>query len=108
MNSVYETEIDNDVILSNLTRILNQTYSLLPKYEEGQEWKKPLETLMLELLGLWGLFPDKEDLLSLVCKMEGLWLKAETEGDIEFMLYRRNIFELCSLIAKIKDSIKEV
>jgi hypothetical protein len=52
MNSVYEKEIDNDVIVSNLTRILNQTYSLLPKYEEGQEWKKPLETLMLELLGL--------------------------------------------------------
>ena len=35
MLTKYGTEIDNQLILKNLERLINQTYKLLPSREEG-------------------------------------------------------------------------
>ena len=66
--------------------------------EEGQDYKKPLETIVLELLGMQKLFDNVDSLLSLVCKLRGLM---ELNVEEEFLLYRRTIFECCGLIDKI-------
>jgi hypothetical protein len=44
--------ISKSAIDSNLKRIINQVYKLLPLREEGKNWKKPLETLIEELAGM--------------------------------------------------------
>jgi uncharacterized SAM-dependent methyltransferase len=48
----YNIDISESAIQSNLKRIINQVYKLLPMREEGSDWQKPLETLMEELKGM--------------------------------------------------------
>ena len=48
----YDAEIDNAAVVHNLKRITNQIYKLLPMREEGEDWKKPLATLLEELAGI--------------------------------------------------------
>ncbi len=100
MMTNYEVEIDNNAIKFNLNRLGNQIYKTLCLREEGKDWQKPLETIMVELLGMANLFPQQEKLCSLACKIQGL-----TNKEIDFMLYRRTVFECCSLVNKIKDAI---
>ena len=101
MDTIYHTEIDNEVVVSTLERMTSQTFKLLPMREEEQEWIKPLETLSLELLGLHSLFPDNPSLFSAVCKMEGI---REVGEKMDFMMYRRTIFEICGLLSKAREN----
>jgi hypothetical protein len=98
---MYDIQIDSSTVGENLERIRGQIFRCLPVYEEGGEWRKPLETLIVELLGIHSFFPENKELLSLICKLEGL--RVGTEEEIDFMLYRRTIFEACGLINKIKE-----
>lgn len=92
-------EIDNQVICNNLYRIGNQIFKLLPTREEGKDWVKPLETLIVELSGMNSLFVENQkDLFTLICKLEGM----RQDPDIKFSLYRRTIFECCSLVDGLK------
>lgn len=98
MMCVYETDIDKEAVVENLIRIRNQIYKLLPMNEEGEEWIKPLETLIIELLGLAYLFQDQKGLLTLVSKLEGI---RQTGEEIDFMLFRRTIFDACGLVGQV-------
>lgn len=90
-------------IKNNLNRLCNQIYSLLPKREEGKEYIKPLETIYIELVGMAYILLDyQEPLLALVCKLKGLHVEGE---EVPFKLYRRTVFECCSLIGSIKEAI---
>lgn len=101
MESVYKTEIDSEVVRSTLERMTSQTFKLLPMREEAQEWIKPLQTLSLELLGLNALFPENPSLFSAVCKMEGIRKLGE---EMDFMMFRRTIFEICGLLNKAREN----
>ena len=35
MMTRYETEINDEIVITNLKRLINQTYKLLPNREEG-------------------------------------------------------------------------
>ena len=100
MISVYDIEVDNTALKNNLKRIQSQIFKLLPMAEEEQDYKKPLETIILELLGMQGLFSTLEPLVTLICKLQGL---KEIDGDENFMLYRRTIFECCGLLDKVAE-----
>lgn len=100
MISIYDIEVDNTTVRRNLKRLQSQTFKLLPMQEEGEDCKKPLETIILELLGMQGLFSNLEPLVTLVCKLQGL---KEIDGNENFMLYRRTIFECCGLLDKVAD-----
>ncbi len=100
MISVYDIEVDNTTIRRNLKRLQSQTFKLLPMQEEGEDCKKPLETIILELLGMQGLFSTLDPLITLICKLQGL---KEIDGDENFMLYRRTIFECCGLLDKVAE-----
>lgn len=102
MNTVYQIEVEKSVLLNTLNRMTSQTFKLLPMREEGQEWTKPLETLSIELLGLSKIFPQYPCLFSAACKMEGI---KDLGEDLDFMSYRRVIFEICSLLNKAHNSI---
>ena len=99
-------DFDAQVVDSNLLRIQNQIFKLLPMREEGKDWTKPLETLREEIAGMGKLFSDQKDFLTVLAKLEGLTPESnddeEKPEEIEFPLYRRTIFECCSLIEKLK------
>lgn len=94
--------INDDILRFNVKRLTNQVYRLLPAKEEGSDWVKPLETCIIELLGLGDLFPDQPKFLMLVSKLDGLRV---SKDDIEFALYRRTIFECCGILNKIEKEL---
>jgi hypothetical protein len=99
----YDIEISNEALASNLKRITNQIYKLLPNREEGIDWESPLATIMEELAGMDRLFIDHQDVFfPLICKLEGLFSLTSEE---DFFLYRRTIFECLSLVGQVKKVI---
>ena len=92
----YDANISNEAIKYNLKRLTNQTYKLLPNWEEGSDWKRPLTTIIEEFAGMDELFLDHHDILfSLLCKLEGLFIFSKQE---DFSIFRKTIFECLSLI----------
>lgn len=104
MVTVYNSEIDIDVVSLNLKRLTNQIFRLLPANEEGQDWLKPLDTILIEIAGLSDLFPNNTKLFELLCKLQGLKEQGE---NIDFTWFRRIIFECCSIAQNIEKSLKE-
>jgi hypothetical protein len=104
MITVYDTYVSNQEVSDNLSKLCNSIFKLLPMKEEGTDWEKPLETIVIEVLGMKELFPDLSYLLTLACKLEGLYAARE---EIEFPLYRRTIFECCSLVSKAREQCQD-
>jgi hypothetical protein len=104
MITVYNTYISNQEICDNLTKICNGIFKLLPLKEEGADWEKPLETIIIELLGMKELLPEISYLFPASCKLQGLYADRE---NIEFSLYRRTVFECCSLISKAREQCQD-
>ena len=100
----YNVDVKQDIIKSDITRLINQIYKLLPMREEKSEWKKPLETIIVELIGMKRLFLDwqEESFFILLCKLEGMLKLTQSE---DFLLYRRTIFECLSLLSEIKANV---
>lgn len=97
----YNYNLTKDVFQQTIARLINQIYKLLPDREEGIDWTKPLETTIIELVGLSNLINSQYDsmLFSLICKLEGLF---ELRADADFMLYRRTIFEILNLLSEFE------
>lgn len=88
--------IDNKTILNNLTRLTNQIYKLLPNREEGEDWQKPLETIIEEISGMRRLMEEhQETIFILLCKLEGLFTLTN-RGD--YFLFRRTIFDILGIV----------
>ena len=96
--------ISTEAIQKNLYRITNQIYKLLPNREEGLDWKKPLQTLIIELTGMNSLLPDQTELFSLLCKLEAL---KTLDAEKDFMLFRKTIFECLGLMDVIKKQCQD-
>ena len=93
------SDISKEAIQNNLARITNQVYKLLPLREEGEDWNKPLQTLIIELTGMSVLLPDQTELVSLLCKLHALKTLGAEE---DFFLYRKTIFECLGLLDVVK------
>ena len=94
----YGMQVDELDIELYLIGLKNKIYKLLPLREEELEWKKYLNTILVELSGFNDLFDNKVELLSVLSKLEGLY-KLE-----DFMLYRRTIFECLNSIEELSGS----
>ena len=101
---INNVEIDNKAIVSNLKRLTNQIYKLLPNREENIDWQTPLTTVIEELGGMSRLLENHEILFTLLCKLEGLYTLTEED---DFFLYRRTIFECLNLLSTLKGEIEE-
>lgn len=91
------------ILYRNLDRLVGQIFHLLPAREEGEDFLKPMDTIIVELSGLADIVDDSRltSLLTIISKIRGLRLMG---GDSDFMLYRRTILEACSLMSKLRDS----
>ena len=97
----YGADIQIDAVKTNLKRLTNQIYKLLPNREEGLDWQKPLTTILEEFSGMDSLFLDHHDILfSLLCKLEGLFTLSEDENQ-NFFVFRKTVFECLSLVNEL-------
>lgn len=103
MDIKYDISISNDAIVENIKRITNQIFKLLPSREEGEDWKTPLENLILEIVGMKELLIDQVEFFHLLCKMESLLTLTEEE---DFLMFRKTIFECLGMINKLTEDIK--
>ena len=100
MKTKYTLEVSYDTLSQSLKRNINLVYKLLPMREEGNDWEKPLETIIEELVGMNRLLVDLQtELFPIICKLEGLFSLVNEE---DMALYRRTIFECLTLLSKIK------
>ena len=91
----YEIEFTDEQIKSNVQRLTNQLWKLIPMREHNEDWQKQLETVLIEIAGLNELFTNPI-ILQLLSKLEGLNVK-----ETNFEIYRKTIFECISLVRSI-------
>ena len=83
----YDMRISKEEYNSYLKTLTNKVYKLLPLREEGLDWCKHLNTIMIEISGFGNLVEVQPNLISLLAKLEGLYSMKD------FMSYRKTIFE---------------
>lgn len=72
----------------------NQVFKLLPLKEENGQWHNQLSSLLLELGGLKEQ-TEEEDVvvISIIAKLSAL-----EDESLEFVVYRKTVFEIISLL----------
>ena len=88
----YEIDFPSEVISKNVTRLTNQLWKLIPMRENEEDWKKQLDTVIVETVGLNEIFMCPT-YLQLLSKLEGLRVY-----EMNFELYRKTVFECISIV----------
>lgn len=89
----YDFEFSDDIMRQNIIRLTNQLWKLIPMRENGEDWKKQLTTVIVEIAGLKEIFLSDPHFLQLLSKLEGLQVV-----ELQFATYRRIVFESISLL----------
>ena len=92
----YDIKISNEVLASNINRLTNQLWKLIPMRENEENWQSQLDTVINEIVGLNEILLGSHFLI-LISKLEGLKI---LESDFSF--YRKTVFEAISLLREIK------
>ena len=93
----YNCNFSKEVISKTIIRLINQIWKLIPMRENGEDWQKQLDTIMLEIVGLNNIFINNSLFLQLLAKLEGL-----KSMEVSFSLYRKTVFETISLLQELK------
>lgn len=93
MATKYDFNFSFDVFEKNITRLTNQMWKLIPMRENGENWEKQLNTVILEIAGLNEIFIENPQFLQLLAKLEGIRV-----GATDFDFYRKTVFESISLL----------
>ena len=94
----YEFEFAKETVDKNVMRLTNQIWKLIPMREHNEDWKKQLDTVIIEIAGLNEIFIWSPQFLQSLSKLEGL----KVTEDIDFALYRKTVFEIISLVQEFK------
>ena len=100
MISKYIFNFREEDIKTNVRRLTNQLWKLIPKREHEEDWPKQLDTVILEIAGLNEIFIQPQ-FLQLLCKLEGLKVQ-----ETNFELYRKTIFESNSLLQELSNGVR--
>lgn len=87
---------------SNIMRLTNQLWKLIPMRENEEDWHRQLSTVILEITGMNEVFVINGTLASLLSKLEGL-----NKLDTNFELYRKTVFESISLLQEFGRGLTE-
>lgn len=94
MITKYGFEFSEQSLEANKNRLTNQLWKLIPMRENEENWKGQLETVILEIAGIYEIFQNCElQFQVLLTKLEGLRTEETT-----FEWYRRTVFESISLL----------
>lgn len=88
-------KFSKDIINQDYNRLINQLWKLIPMWENNEDWKSHLDTLLTEILGLIKIF--SLDGLVLISKLEGL----KVNKNIDFLTYRRTVFKSIELLGEV-------
>lgn len=79
----------------------NSIFKLLCLYEENDDWEKSLQTILLEMSGIYELFNNKVNFIKVIGKLESLKHK-----DITIAFFRKTVFEILTLLdGEIKNEL---
>lgn len=93
----YDFEFSKETIQSNINRLTNQLWKLIPMRENNENWEGQLETAIIEIAGFGEIFKEQKEFLVLLSKLEGLRM-VETS----FNSYRKTVFESISLLREMR------
>lgn len=96
----YGFEISLEDINTNVKRLTNQMWKLIPMREHEEDWEKQLNTVIVEIAGLNEIFITPH-FLQLLSKLEGLRTQ-----ETDFELYRKTVFECISLLQELNHGIR--
>ncbi len=96
MNTIYNFSFPMEVIRSDVKRLTNQLWKLIPMKENEEDWSKQLNSVIIEIAGKGTIFNADQRFLQLLSKLEGLKVV-----DLEFSLYRKTVFECINLLQEI-------
>lgn len=90
--------LPDTVVTTNINRLTNQLWKLIPMRENQENWLAHLDYLIVELAGLNELSSNADtNFLILLSKLKGL--KVE---DTPFQIYRKTVFECISLLREMR------
>ena len=92
----YGIEVAEEILTANINRLTNQLWKLIPMREHEEDWLEQLNTVIVEIVGLYEVFGVNQKLIILLSKLEGLRLI-----DTDFKIYRKTVFEAISLLREI-------
>lgn len=90
--------IPDAVLTSDINRLTNQLWKLIPMRENKEDWLSHLNYLIVELAGLNELCSNTDEkFLILLSKLKGLQIE-----DTTFHVYRKTVFECISLLREMR------
>ena len=90
--------IPDAVLTSDINRLTNQLWKLIPMRENKEDWLAHLDYLIVELAGLNELCSNTDEkFLILLSKIKGLRIE-----DTTFQVYRKTVFECISLLREMR------
>ena len=93
MITKYGFEFSVEEFNKEIVRLTNQLWKLIPMRENGEEWDKQLDTVIIDIAGKNEIFIHNSQFLQLLSKLEGLKVV-----DVEFNIYRKTVFECINLL----------
>ena len=97
VSTSYGFQIPLNTVVSDINRLTNQIWKLIPMRENEENWLDQLETVIIELSGLNTIFATQNNFIVLLSKLEGLKV-VETE----FNTFRKTVFETISLLREMR------
>ena len=92
----YSFDIPDESRESDINRLTNQLWKLIPMRENEEDWLGQLNTVIIEIAGLGEIFNKNDKFLILLSKLEGLRVV-----EVAFPTYRKTIFESISLLREV-------
>ena len=102
METKYSFEFNKEDIKTETIRLTNQLWKLIPMRENGVNWDKQLETVIVDIAGKDEIFLHNSHFLQLLSKLEGLRVV-----DVEFSIYRKTVFECINLLGEFINGIAD-
>ena len=100
LSTKYGFEVSVEDVDTNVKRLTNQMWKLIPMREHKEDWEKQLNTVIVEIAGLNEVFITPH-FLQLLSKLEGLRIQ-----ETDFELYRKTVFECISLLQELNRGIR--
>ena len=93
MTNKYNIKFSIEVINRNIIRLTNQVWKLIPMRENEEDQQKQLDTVIIQIIGMYTIFLYDPKFLELLSKLEGI-----DQIEISFETYRKTVFECINLI----------
>lgn len=96
LTNKYNIDFNIEDVNINIQRLTNQVWKLIPMRENNEDWKRQLDNVLIEIVGLNEIF-EGPSFLQALSKLEGIRVQ-----ETDFELYRKTVFETITSLQKLK------